>query len=69
MAAPPQMSKFDPADHPGNLFEAFGEFIDSFRYEYDVIAKALPAGTDDTAACELLQPCCVIGVRYSIHAI
>ena len=50
MAAPPQMSKFDPSEHPGNLFEAFGEFIDSFQYEYDAIAKAPPAGTADAGA-------------------
>ena len=49
MAAPPQ-SKFDPADHPGNLYEAFGEFIDSFKYEYDAIAKAPPTGTTDVDA-------------------
>ena len=50
MTAPPQMLKFDPADHPGNLYEAFGEFIDSFQYEYEAIAKAPPTGTTDTAA-------------------
>ena len=44
------MSKFDPADHPGNLYEAFTEFIDSFRYEYEAIAKAPPTGTADADA-------------------
>ena len=31
--------KFDPADHPENLYDAFVEFVESFRYQYDAIAK------------------------------
>ena len=31
--------KFDPDLHPENVYDAFEEFVDSFRYEYDVIAK------------------------------
>ena len=43
-------SKFDPADNP-----AFGEFIDSFKYEYEAIAKAPPAGTADSAGWKQLD--------------
>ena len=45
-----QFRKFDPNDHPGNVYDGFIDFIDSFAYEYDAIAKAAPAGTQDTAA-------------------
>ena len=38
------ISKFDPAIHRDNVYDAFNEFIDSFRYEYDAIAKEPPAG-------------------------
>ena len=31
--------KFDPADHPENLHDAFVEFVESFKYKYDAIAK------------------------------
>ena len=44
------LSKFDPDDHPGSVYEAFNEFIHAFRYEYEAIAKAPPAGTQDADA-------------------
>ena len=44
------LTKFDPTDHMGNLYDAFCEFIDSFRYEYEAIAKPPPAGTEDVAS-------------------
>ena len=31
--------KYDPANHPENLHDAFVEFVDSFKYQYDAIAK------------------------------
>ena len=50
MTAPTRVSKFDPDDHPGNVYEAFSEFIDSFKYEYEAIAKPPPAGTENPDA-------------------
>ena len=41
------LRKFDPAEHPGNVYESFIEFIESFEYEYEAIAKQPPAGTAD----------------------
>ena len=41
------LRKFDPAEHPGNVYESFIEFIESFEYEYEAIAKQPPAGTTD----------------------
>ena len=35
--------RFDPASHPENLYDAFVEFVDSFRYQYDAIAKDPPS--------------------------
>ena len=39
--------KFDPACHGGNVYDAFCEFIDAFKYEYEAIAKNPPTGTED----------------------
>ena len=41
------LSKFDPGDHPNNLYDAFENFIESFAYEYEAITKQPPAGTTD----------------------
>ena len=49
------LSKFDPEEHPGGLYEAFIEFIDAFEYEYEAIAKPAPTGTEDAAAWTLLD--------------
>ena len=44
-------TKFDPAEHPGNLYDAFCEFIDAFKYEYEALpGRTAPTGTVDTAA-------------------
>ena len=44
-------AKFDPAEHPGNLYDAFCEFIDAFAYEYEALpGRTPPTGTTDTAA-------------------
>ena len=45
-----RLRQFDPAEHPGNTYDAFCEFIDRFAYAYEADAKPAPAGTDDTAA-------------------
>ena len=50
MASTQGLQKFDPADHPGNVYDAFCNFCDSFAYEYEAIAKPPPTGTVDTAA-------------------
>ena len=42
------MTKFDPEDHQGNVYEAFCDFIDSFHYEYDAIAKEPPKEGSNT---------------------
>ena len=49
MASAHSIRKFDPADHPGNVYDAFSDFVDSFKYEYEAIAKPAPAGTADVA--------------------
>ena len=36
------LSKFDPAKHPVDLYAAFSNFVDSFGYEYEAIAKQPP---------------------------
>ena len=33
MASTSSFSKFDPADHVGNVYDAFIEFVGSFDYE------------------------------------
>ena len=37
------LSKFDPAEHPEDLYDAFSNFVDSFGYEYEAIAKQPPS--------------------------
>ena len=36
------IAKFDPEEHKGNVYEAFLDFVESFHYEYDAIAKDPP---------------------------
>ena len=55
MASTQHFRKFDPADHSGNVYEAFVEFINAFAYEYDAISKPPPAGTENPAAWILLD--------------
>ena len=43
------LGKFDPADHPADLFDAFINFIDAFAYEYEAITKEPPSGESDVA--------------------
>ena len=44
-------TKFDPAEHPGNLYDAFCEFIDAFAYEYEALpGRTAPTGTTDVEA-------------------
>ena len=40
--------KFNPEDHRDNLYDTFCEFIETFHYEYDAIAKDPPEGSNDT---------------------
>ena len=50
MASAQGLQKFDPADHPGNVYDAFCDFVDSFTYVYEAVAKPAPAGTADLDA-------------------
>ena len=50
MASTPHLRKFDPAEHIGNVYDAFLDFLGSFAYEYEVLAKQPPTGTADTNA-------------------
>ena len=34
--------KFDPEEHKGNALEAFQDFVDSYKYEYEAIAREPP---------------------------
>ena len=47
MTSKSSISKFDPADHAGNVYDAFTEFAASFDYEYEALGRAAPAGTAD----------------------
>ena len=40
--------KFDPEAHRDNLYNLLCEFVDSFHYEYDAIAKDPPEGDANT---------------------
>ena len=44
------LEKFDQEIHKGNAFQAFQDFIDSFRYEYEAIAKDPPRDLPDETA-------------------
>ena len=37
-----QTNEFDQEDYVGNALEAFTEFVDSFHYKYDAVAKDPP---------------------------
>ena len=50
MASTLHLRKFDPTEHVGNVYDAFVDFLGSFAYEYEVLAKPPPAGTLDAAA-------------------
>ena len=50
MASAQHLMKFDPAEHAGNVFEAFTDFIEAFAYEYAAIAKPAPTGTENVPA-------------------
>lgn len=43
------LPKFDPELHKGNTYDAFMDFIDSFAYEYDAIAKEPPSTLKEQA--------------------
>ena len=45
-----RLRQFDPAEHPGNVYDAFCEFVDRFTYEYEAVAKPAPTGTTDLEA-------------------
>ena len=47
--------KFDPEAHRDNLFDSFCEFVDSFYYEYDAIAKDPPEGDANIQAAWIEQ--------------
>lgn len=41
------LAKFDPESHRNNVFNAFTEYVDSFEFEYEAIAKEPPASVVD----------------------
>ena len=41
--------KFDPEEHKNNVYEAFSDFLDEFKYEYAALAKDPPKDLDDAA--------------------
>ena len=47
--------KFDPANHPENLYDAFVEFVDSFKYQYDAIAKEPSSNLSETEKLAWIQ--------------
>ena len=44
------LKKFDQELHKGNAFQAFQDFIDSYRYEYEAIAKDPPKEVEGAEA-------------------
>ena len=44
------LRQFDPAEHPGNVYDAFCEFLDRFAYKYEAFAKPATTGTANTDA-------------------
>ena len=50
MASARSLAKFDPEEHPGTVFDAFTDFIDSFAYEYEALTRVAPTGTTDVPA-------------------
>ena len=49
MAGYSGLPKFDPELHKGNTYDAFVDFVDSFAYEYDAIAKEPPSSLKEPA--------------------
>ena len=47
MASAHSFTKFDPTEHPGNIYD---KFCDSFGYEYESLSRTLPAGTAEVDA-------------------
>ena len=43
------LCKFDQEEHKGSALQAFQEFVDSYAYEYEAIAKDPPKDLDDNA--------------------
>ena len=41
--------KFDPDEHKNNVYEAFSDFLDEFKYEYAALAKDPPKDLDAPA--------------------
>ena len=50
MASARAVARFDPEEHPGTVYDAFVDFIDSFAYEYEALGRIPPTGTPDVAA-------------------
>ena len=50
MASTSSFRKFDTADHVGNVYVAFVEFVGSIDYEYEGAGRVAPAGTVDNPA-------------------
>ena len=50
MASARSLAKFDPEEHPGTVYDAFTDFIDSFAYEYEALSRVPPTGTTDVPA-------------------
>ena len=50
MASARALAKFDPDEHPGYVYDAFVDFIDSFAYEFEALGRVPPTGTTDVAA-------------------
>ena len=49
-----QFRKFDPEEHPGDEYDAFGEYTDAFQYEYEATANP-PTGTAEEQASWIQQ--------------
>lgn len=52
MAGYSGLHKFDPELHKGNTYDGFVDFMDSFGYEYDAIAKEPPTSLTEPAEIE-----------------
>ena len=49
------LGRFDPEVHRNNVYDAFSEFIETFRYEYEAVAKDPPPALSNEAQKEWIK--------------
>ena len=49
------LGRFDPEVHRNNVYDAFSEFVETFRYEYEAVAKDPPTSLNNDAQIEWIK--------------